>query len=413
MDRFIRKRPARTLAHHGSDLEPPVKKERPTTCNANFKKLVAPDQHGELLPEFLKSCMRKLSNDGKKNLHANVMDRAFTMSSACTGSGMAEVCHTVVHSLLNRPSHAAFACEKVKYNIEFYQAAVEPHLASPSCCFEDMASLPSGAADCCTHGRLCTIARDVDLHACGFSCKDFSRLKSNAGMDRSKILENGAGSSGLTFQSLIGHIRASRPRTLILENVDSMENHDGEDDSDVEGNNFGSNINFLYASFEKNGYAVAHDKFNTVDFLLPQRRRRLYFVAICVDRLGISLMHGKELARGILDLARSFAAPALSLERFIFPNTDDFVANELKRLQQIRDGDDTDTGKERSWPNLHREIFKAAGLTWTHMATPPELANNPWLQTLPRRNREVLIYNMIRHAGREEKQLVTVDLSQP
>ena len=47
------------------------------------------------------------------------------MSSACTGTGMAEVVHIMVHSMYGGNAKGSFSCEKIPWKQKFYRKVVE------------------------------------------------------------------------------------------------------------------------------------------------------------------------------------------------------------------------------------------------------------------------------------------------
>ena len=66
-----------------------------------------------VLSEFLECALTKLSKPQLDRLCQHLQDK-FTVSSACTGSGMAEVVHAELIRMLELPSEVAFSCEKAR-----------------------------------------------------------------------------------------------------------------------------------------------------------------------------------------------------------------------------------------------------------------------------------------------------------
>lgn len=106
----------------------------------------------------------------------------FRLSSACTGSGAAEAVHVRIARHCKVPARVGFSCESVPWKRAFFKKAFEsqaactdPHQNSP-CMFCNICDLRLGEAHCEIHGRVCAVPKGCYIFACGFSCKDFSRL---------------------------------------------------------------------------------------------------------------------------------------------------------------------------------------------------------------------------------------------
>ena len=131
---------------------------------------------------------------------------------------------------------------------DFYIDDIVPRLSSHGCFFDDMARLPEGIGHCAVHGHNCRVQTRTDVHVCGFSCKDLSKLNNCwARAERQHILDKGLGTTGRTFAALTSYAASCKPRTLILENVDDLDDH---------GKNDNPNLDFLYHIFSSIGYIV-------------------------------------------------------------------------------------------------------------------------------------------------------------
>ena len=173
-----------------------------------------------VISEFLECALTKLSKPQLDRLCQHLQDK-FTVSSACTGSGMAEVVHAELTRMLKLPSEVAFSCEKVKSKREFYMSVVSPHLSVHGCMFDDMTSLPDLVAQCSVHGHACRVPTGTSLHVCGFSCKDLSKLNNNwSPPQKAVVLQKQLGSSGKTFAALTNFANKAKPKIMILENAD-------------------------------------------------------------------------------------------------------------------------------------------------------------------------------------------------
>lgn len=104
---------------------------------------------------------------------------------------------------------------------------------------------------------------ELDLLAACPPCQGFSSMRTRNGQRWNKDPRNGL------IDDVLRLIRSVRPKTVMLENVPAL----------AKGRRFGAFRRGLAAS----GYLVRWDILNTVDFGVPQRRRRLVLLA---SRLG-------------------------------------------------------------------------------------------------------------------------------
>lgn len=75
-------------------------------------------------------------------------------------------------------------------------------------------------------------------------------------------------SLGVLYQDYIRHINVLKPEIVVMENVYGL--------AQVKSANM---INEIYKSFQQIGYDVAHRELMAADYGVPQKRRRLFFVA--------------------------------------------------------------------------------------------------------------------------------------
>lgn len=354
-----------------------------STCKAakNTNRFAESDDDS-LLQAYCKKCVRELSSQQKERVHANLA-RVFVMSSACTGSGMAELVHACVHKLFHLPSTVAFGCEKVRFKRDFVMTIVDSLQASHGCMFEDMLVLPERVAACKRHDRPCKVPERMDVHVCGFSCKDLSKL--NTGWNREErdtVLRSGLGTSGRTFAALMNFANTSKPRTMILENVDELEDRPGVSNQNVE---------FLYEAMAAVGYSVNQRTVMSNKFALPQARKRIFFLCVHNESFGLSPARGQALVDKILDHVSSFEAECGKMYEHLLRDGHDLVQQEL----QNRQGRETSEviNLDAAWPREHELIFKQKGLSWKDLMPAAELKDNAWYQTLPRRQKEILNYH--------------------
>lgn len=102
-----------------------------------------------------------------------------------------------------------------------------------------------------------------DILMGGFPCQPFSTLGSLKGFDDER---------GTLFFVIKEIIKAHYPKVVVLENVKNLKNHDN-----------GKTFERICHELDSLGYQVQHDIMNTYDFGIPQRRNRIYIIALKKD----------------------------------------------------------------------------------------------------------------------------------
>lgn len=73
---------------------------------------------------------------------------------------------------------------------------------------------------------------------------------------------------GRLYHDFVRHIEVLRPEVVVMENVYGL--------AQVKSENM---IKLIYQSFEQIGYTLMHKELNAADYGVPQRRRRIFFIA--------------------------------------------------------------------------------------------------------------------------------------
>lgn len=102
-----------------------------------------------------------------------------------------------------------------------------------------------------------------DILIGGFPCQPFSTLGSLKGFDDNR---------GTLFFLIKEIIKSNKPKVVVLENVKNLINHD-------KGRSFAQILNEL----DGIGYEVRYKVLNSLDFGVPQRRNRIYIIAMKKD----------------------------------------------------------------------------------------------------------------------------------
>lgn len=168
----------------------------------------------------------------------------FTFSDLCAGIGGFRLAFEALGG------RCVFSSEWDKYCQETY--------------FENFGEIPSGDI---TKISLTTIPKH-DILLAGFPCQPFSK----GGFATRKKLGRKNGfddqTQGNIFSELSKIISISKPKAVLLENVRKLEVH-----------NKGRTLNYILRNLQSLGYSVSYKIINS-EKLVPQRRERLYIVAL-------------------------------------------------------------------------------------------------------------------------------------
>ena len=138
--------------------------------------------------------------------------------------------------------------------------------------FPDNCELHTGRAlNSVTH-EVCDIPA-VDVFVAGVVCKSVSFENLYQG-SYSKCIADARGSTGKTFEGVLGYVRRFRPKVVICENVTGLLKRTRGCDAQ---------INQVRRAFEEVGYAFAYKQMDARNFLLPQRRTCDWMWAIRSD----------------------------------------------------------------------------------------------------------------------------------
>ena len=106
----------------------------------------------------------------------------------------------------------------------------------------------------------------VDIYTCGFPCQSFSRLGLREG-------ENDKKGRGLLVQWSLDYITVNMPRVVIFENVANIK---------VE---HAALVGYIEITLKKIGYVLEDGILNTLDFGIPQSRKRWFLVGILKEHI--------------------------------------------------------------------------------------------------------------------------------
>ncbi len=366
---------------------------RRPTPNAVTASPAAPDYGAA----FIQAAMGILSPSEQKSVATSVQAKTWVFSSACSGSGMGEIAHQCLMESQGCDARVAFTCESVARKRQFYVDHVHPNVGGTTCVFDDIVRLSDGETWCHPHARKCAVPGASDFFVCGFSCKDLSRASSKRTMEaKQSLLSSGTGTSGHTFQGLVSHVALARPAVVVLENVDEL----------VREGSASENYQYLKESFDKLGYAGDHDVFLSSDYLLPQKRKRVYFVFFNTEAFGWTREEAGEMAHRCLAQAASLQVPCGSVRQLLLRPQSPMLAKVLQEKQANAVGPDP----LMPWRAQHATFFRNHGLNWRHLTPTPAMKASPWFALLPPREKEIAIYGA--HLAESTPGVFSIDVSQ-
>ncbi|MBR4338016.1 MAG: DNA (cytosine-5-)-methyltransferase [Bacteroidaceae bacterium] len=104
---------------------------------------------------------------------------------------------------------------------------------------------------------------DFDILCAGFPCQAFSAAGKRNGF---------ADTRGTLFFDVERIVIEKKPKGFILENVEGLVNHDG-----------GNTLDVIVSNLNAANYWVSYNVLNSVDFGVPQERKRIYIIGIRKD----------------------------------------------------------------------------------------------------------------------------------
>jgi site-specific DNA-cytosine methylase len=279
--------------------------------------------------------------------------------------------------LLGYKSILFHSCESEPFKQRHLSSIVHDALgATNACLFNDLGHLCQGSAPCVVHNDDCEVKAHSFLTIIGYSCKTLSKA---IPIKKSSVLATGQGTSGETCHALLKYVSASRPRCLLLENVDEM----------AKAEEVSNNVQFLHSELRARGFALAVALLNSADYYSPQDRRRAFCFAIDTEAWGMTLEEAEAYCVKMLDLAKSLAhAAPPPLDKFLLNSQDNRLAEELSRRQSSKQS----VARAATYVEKHQSYMASKGVSWTRLTAPPATEQSPWFQLLPRREQEIVCF---------------------
>ncbi len=346
---------------------------------------------GTKLQLFLEKSIAKLEKTQRAALQKNITRATSTLASMCSGSGMAELVHHALFEYIGKQSNLFFSCEKVEWKQKHLRETVHRLVGhSDACVFADFAEINQPLSECAVHGRKCRVNFGSFLAIAGYSCKGMSSL---IGKPRGEVLPKGEGSSGATCFALLDYLRVSGTPMVLLENVPEMGKSEEES----------KNVAYLHGQLRDLGYEVKNQTLKTSEYLLPQRRKRAWTIAIHLTAFSIDRTTAWNFLKEAFKVAESLQEPAMSLDEFFKLPTDQMVCDELKRRQECTRGE----MGSKDYVKLHQETMAAKGLSWRTVKAPASVKKSQWFDLCPKREQEIVSYALA-----ADPKMLSVDVGQ-
>ena len=254
---------------------------------------------------------------------------------------------------------------------------------APKKLFGDITKLALGRCHDYVSGEVSTVD-EVDLIIAGTSCKDASRLNPHHACRRN-VVDTGGHTTGSTFQGLVALVAKFGPRCrmIFLENVVTLR--------DVDPDTGRSNFDGVREAVQALGFGFIAMDFSARDMGLPVARPRLYMAGVrCRDEA-----EAQRMAEGIVATI-SRKARAVSLDDLLLPEGEAYAQmRDWMREGLARQGEQPTILEQGLWHGKHTGPWEEIPPSVAEDVVPPLMAN-PWVRTLPARQRDLLLLSLCR-----------------
>ena len=362
----------------------------------------SPCGKGVMLNDMASHMVRKLSAQGAQRFARNMdyMPEVSKLASACSGTeswydAMSHPFEIIGNAYMkNFNFEVAFVCEKTPMKQNYLINL--PHIASSNCCcFDNVMDLKHKKAYCVRHDDQCEVAdENIFAFACGFSCCPYSTLNPKSKSSRGAVARADAGdpnaSEGVdTALGNFEYISKARPLMSFMENVAEFDDEPMDDEAAIL-RMIESNMAFLRSKFEDDGFLLVSFLVNSLDYALPQNRKRVYLAAIPLDH-ELLVNVPTPMLGGEIELAlRALVLPTRALSEFLLEDGDPCLVAELERLQECKANAKNKLDKDTKWQEEHQRVFKQHGHVWGRLKPIQGLEDCPWFQAAQPREKDIL-----------------------
>jgi hypothetical protein len=229
---------------------------------ANTAEPPRPVMGASFLQDVLRILVFKAGLDATRDLTRSMPETQLSFGTACSGTDSPVFVIAALRDLFGKSGvpihmHHAFSCECDERKQKWIQASC-PQLTT---LFGDITQLCQRTALNVMSNELEPVP-DVTIFIAGFSCKDVSNLNPNQS-GHGGYVSHADGTTGITFDGVLGYVLLHNPKFIILENVMGLAT-----------SNNGDNLVEVKHLLERAGYIVVVLHFNANKFFLPQCRNQ-------------------------------------------------------------------------------------------------------------------------------------------
>ena len=367
---------------------------------------------------YLDTILNDFIHIGWSQLSTQEQDRAMRTAglpesgrctTLCSGSGMGEICHHAVQTMLGGTFTLLSGCEQTTFKQSHLMCNVHPKIMEPdteSCLFDNIIGLHLGLGDCKYHEKKCKVKENPFLLIAGYSCKNLSTLAPCVPGDKTKVLQSGTGSSGATCLGVVKFMKAYRPKIVILENVPEMAK--SEDES--------GNVKWLTKSLREIGYEMQTRVLVTSDYMLPQKRARAWSICLNLDAFQLKADEAHDAIYKMFETVLKLRTPAMKLDKVLFEDRHPDVEAELARRKLAYESekanealahDARSKGNDEGWIRKHQRFCEDNGISWTRLRPSYEAGRSLCYKISCKRHQEIISVAERLHG----KKLVATDVN--
>lgn len=134
---------------------------------------------------------------------------------------------------------------------------------------------------------------------------------------------------------------------------------------------------------------------NSLDYGLPQARKRLYIVAIPMDHPLLAMPPEAALVDQLQQNVLALKLSMVPLSALLLPDGDPSLAAELARLEQVKANSLNRQEKETaSWREEHQRFCHGEGFLWGQIRPTRTLEQSLWFQACPPREKDIIVLKL-------------------
>ena len=264
---------------------------------------------------------------------------------------------------------------------------------NPECCvYDDVHSLVDGHAICVRHHRDGGKCKVLGCHSfgSGFSCTAISHYNVHSPSARATLLTGGNPTAD-TWKSSLAYMRDHRPWLATFENLDTLDDKSTEvQDSFLVDD---SNLRQARQMLTDIGYMSFVLEMRSLEFGVPQDRRRTYIGAIAMELYGYDVPKAVASTERMIDAIKQMKMPKpIDISSLTLPMDDDLVMLELQYWQGVKANRDESGNKDTAWQAKHQDTFQKHGLRWGNLEPHWKTAASPWFDTLTEREKDIVVF---------------------